>query len=126
VSHPTSLVGTTWRLVSLDARRPPDGPDLTIDFSPTDVSGEGGCNSFGGQYAYRAATGELRLAGLVSTKRACVDAARNDAEAAYFGALDTVDQASIDPGGRLVLSGSDAVLVFEVGPQPVALPPVMP
>lgn len=117
VSHPASLVGTAWRLVSIDGHKPPSSPDVTIAFGPSDISGDGPCNSFGGTYAYDPTIGALQFGPLVSTKRACVDPVLNDAEAAYFGALHGVVGASDDPNGRLVLAGAGPELVFEVGPQ---------
>ena len=123
ISHPTTLAGTTWRLVSIEGRRPPVGPDLTLSFEPDGrVAGEGACNGFGGSFLYEAATGRLRIDDLVSTKRACVEPARNDVETAYFAALRTVADASGDPEGRLVLPGGGAELLLAVGPRPVGPP----
>lgn len=127
VSHPTTLAGTTWRLVSLQGRQPPIGREVTLIFGPNgEVEGDGGCNSFAGIPSYDPATGALRIEQLVSTKRACVEPARNDVEVAYFQALRMVTRASIDAESRLVLQGSAAELVFEVGPRsidPVVTPP---
>jgi heat shock protein HslJ len=123
ISHPTSLAGTTWRLVAIEGRRPPAGPDLTLSFEADGrVAGEGACNGFGGSFLYEAASGRLRIADLVSTKRACVEPARNDVEAAYFAALRAVADASGDSEGRLVLTGAGGELVLEVGPRPVGPP----
>ena len=128
VSHPSSLSGTTWRVVAIQGRQPPVGRDLTLVFGPNgEVEGDGGCNSFGGIPTYVPATGALHIEALVSTKRACVEPARNEVEAAYLQALRTVAVASIDPDGRLVLTGAGAEVVLEVGPQQVGpgvtLPP---
>ncbi|MEO5940238.1 MAG: META domain-containing protein [Candidatus Limnocylindrales bacterium] len=120
VSRPAGLVGTAWRLVSIQGRQPPIGRDVTMIFgSNGEVEGDGGCNSFAGISAYDPTTGALRLEALVSTKRACAEPARNDVEAAYFQALRTVTDASIDAEGRLVLAGPAAELVLAVGPQPI-------
>ena len=117
-SHPATLEMTAWRLVAIQGRQPPAGSDATLHFEAGRVAGNGGCNSFGGSYLYDVATGALAIGDLGSTKRACVEPARNDLEAAYFQALRGVATASVDPDGRLILGGSGAELVFVVGPQP--------
>ena len=123
VSHPVALAGTSWRLVSLQGRVPPGG-DLTIRFGADGrVGGTGGCNSFGGAFGYEAATGLLEIGDLASTKRACAEPARNQAEAAYLVALRGVTEAAGDPDGRLVLTGDGAQLVFEVAGE-VSAPPI--
>ena len=86
-SHPTTLVGTTWRLVTLQGRQPPGDRDLTITFGRTEIAGEGPCNSFGATYGYLPASGALQVGGLVATKRACVEPARSEFEAVYFRGL---------------------------------------
>ena len=124
VSHPVALAGTSWRLVSLGDRVPPPGNDLTIRFGADGrLSGTGGCNSFGGAFGYEAATGLLEIGDLASTKRACAEPARNQAEAAYLVALRGVTEAAGDPDGRLVLTGDGAELVFEVAGE-VSAPPI--
>ena len=115
-SHPTTLVGTTWRLAALEGRQPPGDRDLTITFGRTEIAGEGPCNSFGATYGYLPASGALQVGGLVATKRACVEPARSEFEAVYFRTLGGASDASIDSAGRLVISGSGSEAVFEVGP----------
>lgn len=127
VSHPTWLIGTAWRLVSIQGRQPPIGSDPTLVFGRSgDVSGDGPCNSFGGIFDYDSTGGAIRIGNLLSTKRACLEPARTEAERVYVQALRVVVDASVDQDGRLVLSGSGAELVLEVGPQslgPAVVPP---
>jgi heat shock protein HslJ len=122
VSHPANLAGTTWRLLSVQGRPVPAGPDLTLAFDGDRISGNGGCNSFGGQVTYEPATGVLAVSGLLSTMRACAEAARNDVERVYLAALQGAAVANMDSAGHLVLTGSGAELVFEVGPRQVGAP----
>jgi heat shock protein HslJ len=122
VSHPTSLAGTTWRLLTVQGRPAPAGHEPTITFDGVRVSGDSGCNSFGGQFAYEPATGELRMSNLASTLRDCFEPARIDVEKAYLPALQGAAIASIDSDGHLVLSGPATELVFEVGPRQVVGP----
>ena len=122
ISHPTSLAGSTWRLLTVQGRPVPAGPDLTLVFDGDRVSGNGGCNTFGGQFTYEPATGALAVSGLLSTMRACLEAARNDVESAYLKALQGAAVATMDSAGHLVLTGSGLELVFEVGPRQVGMP----
>ena len=121
-SHPSTLAGTTWRLLTIGRQSVPSGPDLTLEFDGDRISGNGGCNSFGGQFTYEPTTGSFAKSGLLSTMRACVEAARNDVEKAYLSTLQGVDRADVDSAGRLVLSGPGTELVFEVGPREVGVP----
>lgn len=112
-SPPAGLAGTTWRLVSIQDLRPPLGSDVTLAFTASDISGNGGCNTFNGSYALDPASGSLRIGDLGSTKRACVEPGRGDLENAYFAALRGAAAASLDADGRLVVAGAGAKLVFE-------------
>lgn len=115
-SPPAGLAGTTWRLVSIQDLRPPLGPDVTLAFTGSDISGNGGCNAFNGSFAFDPASGSLRIGDLGSTKRACVEPGRGDLENAYFAALRGAVAASLDSDGRLVVAGPGARLVFEPTP----------
>ena len=96
--------------------RPPFGPDVTLAFTGSDISGNGGCNAFNGSYTIDLASGSLHIGDLVSTKRACVEPGRADLENAYFVALRGAVAASLDSGGRLVVAGAGARLAFEPAP----------
>jgi putative lipoprotein len=122
VSRPDTLAGTVWRLVAIGDRPVPAGPDVTLRFGPSEVSGNGSCNAFGGSYAYDATSGAIRIADLVSTKRACIEPGRNELEATYLATLRAASDASIDPDGRLVLTGAGVLLVLEVAGVPTDLP----
>ncbi len=90
----------------------PAGPDIWITFEGGKVSGDGGCNAFGGSYVDDTSDGALRIGELASTKRACVDPVRNDLEAGLFEALRGVAAAGVDGDGHLVLTGAGAELAF--------------
>ena len=122
MAQPNGLANTSWRLVGVGEQLVPADPVVTLLFTSTEASGSGGCNAFGGTFADDPASGELRIQGLVSTKRACVDGPRNEFEAAYFAALQGPLTATVDDAGRLVLIGQDLTLRFEVGPQQGAPP----
>ena len=116
ISHPTTLVGTTWVVVAIGGHAVPAGTTADLGFGPTDLTGDSPCNIFNGPYAYDPASGALRIGSLVSTKRACFDAGFNGVESAFLAALRGASDASIDPDGRLVLGGSAGAIVLGVGP----------
>lgn len=116
ISHPSTLVGTVWQLAAVGRVAVPTGTTASLDFGPTELSGESTCNAFGATYAYGPTTGALRIGNLVSTKRACLDPGFNGIEPAMLAGLRGATDASIDSQGRLVLSGVGAELAFEVGP----------
>lgn len=109
---PLALAGTTWQLVAIDGRQPPAGSRLTLEIAADRVTGNGGCNEFGGALTLDPATGSLAIGDLVSTKRACVDPAANDLEQAYLARLDASTSVALDATGRLVLAGGGGMLIF--------------
>jgi heat shock protein HslJ len=118
-AHPSTLAGTSWRLVAVGRTSVPAGPDVTLEFGDGEMRGTGPCNGFGGPYQYRSETGEIAFGAIVSTKRACVDQGRGQLENALFAAIRSAALASMDETGRLVLTGAGEALTFEVGGQPV-------
>jgi heat shock protein HslJ len=80
------------------------GSTLTAEFSGDEVSGDGGCNTFGGPYT---ATGSSITVGpLTSTLRACADEALNTQEAQYLMALELAASFQVT-GTRLELLRAD-------------------
>ncbi len=115
-----SVVGPTWRLVTLGSDLPA-GPEATITFGADGrVSGTTGCNRFSGTYELASEPGAaqggraLSLSPLATTRMACPPPA-GDRERRVLDALDRADRVAAD-GDRLVLSaGSDRLLTFEAG-----------
>jgi len=104
-----------WRLLDINGiaaipneidRRP------TIRFSADSgrASGNGGCNSYGGQATISGTS--LQVSRVISTKRACVDAALNQQESRFFAALETVDHYSVSSDTLRLLRGSAVALRF--------------
>lgn len=121
-SHPMTLETTRWTVVAIGGRAVAARPEVLLGFDATAVTGSGGCNGFGGAYAYEPGTGSLSITDLVSTKRACVDPVAASVEAAYFEALRGAAGASVDPEGRLVIDGAGPELLLTVAGQPVEIP----
>jgi putative lipoprotein len=111
-----ALANTQWRLVAFGGTGPetPAAPQpaVTLQFrADGQMSGFGGCNSYGGRYDVR--DGTLSMQEIMSTLRACQDAAITQQEARYFGALQTVRRYETGDN-RLRLSSADGatVLIF--------------
>jgi heat shock protein HslJ len=113
-AHPTTLVGSAWRVVAVNGRPPVAGSEPTAVFAATDVKGSSGCNSYGGQYAYDPSSGAISFRDLAMTAMACIEPGRNDFEGIFTPAINQATSASIDPEGRLVLSGPGGEIVLAV------------
>jgi heat shock protein HslJ len=113
-AHPTTLVGTAWRVVAVNGRPPVAGSEPTAAFAATEVKGSAGCNAYGGRYTYDAASGAIAFQDMGATAMACAEPARNDFEGLFTRAISQATSASIDPAGRLVLSGPGGEIVLAV------------
>jgi heat shock protein HslJ len=111
----TPLSTGEWRLLEINGveaiptqvdRRP------TIRFSADSAraSGNGGCNSYGGEATISGSS--LRVSRVISTKRACTDAAMNQQESHFFSVLETVDRYAVSSDTLSLYHGSAAALRF--------------
>jgi heat shock protein HslJ len=104
------LEGTEWRLIEYG---PADAPIATLpDVSITlmfeagnKLGGSGGCNSYGGTYQVDGQT--LSVSDVVSTMRACEDAALTQQESKYLAALGSATS--------FQLSGNDLIIDYDGG-----------
>jgi heat shock protein HslJ len=97
------------------------GHPVTLTVADSRISGQAGCNSYGGKLS--GSNGRFALPeGLTSTMMACTNAALGQLERAYVAALQSVQSASVT-GQRLVLRGPHAELTFTrvTAPPPVAV-----
>jgi heat shock protein HslJ len=113
-ARPTTLTGTVWRVVAINGRPPAAGSEPTAAFAATEVKGSAGCNSYGGQYTYDPATGAIAFGNMAMTAMGCVEPGRGETEAMFTQAISQATAASIDPEGRLVLTGSGGEIVLAV------------
>ncbi|MBL8165028.1 MAG: META domain-containing protein [Anaerolineae bacterium] len=101
------LVGTQWQLLGTA-----EGSSLTLIFGEGgEVSGSGGCNSFGGSYTV--AEGSISFGPLVSTMMACLDDALTEQEQVYFANLQAISSFQI-VGDELTITTGDQTLQFSV------------
>jgi heat shock protein HslJ len=117
-AHPPTLANTAWRAVEINGEPTVAGSEPTATFKIADVTGSGGCNDWFASYRYDPSNGRITFDRLGMTARACAKEAAVTAETKFAKVLTTVNQASIDPAGRLALSGPDGEIVFEVAPLP--------
>ena len=113
-AHPSTLANTAWRAVTINGKPVVAGSEPTANFKVADVTGSSGCNDWFGSYEYDPSTGRLTLSQVGMTARACVDPAPMAVEAAFSQAIVAVESASMDPEGRLVLSGPGGEIVLAV------------
>ncbi len=114
-SSPVPTVDLTtaqWRLAMLNhlPAVPADAanrPWLRFNEKAKNFQGSGGCNSISGPFTQKGES--LHFGRMISTERACTDAALNQQEQAFKFALQNVDRYEVR-GDTLILSvGADAV-----------------
>jgi len=120
--HPSTLNGTVWRAVTINGRQPVAGSEPTAVFGATNVNGSSGCNSYGGTYTYDPSTGTIAFKDVAMTLMLCAQPARNVVESLFTQAFNAAASASIDPQGRLVLSGPAGEIVLVVAGAPAPVP----
>ncbi len=116
---PFSLADTQWTLVSMTrdgvTKTPAAGRNVTLAFSRDGkVSGNSGCNSFGGNYETQGEV--LKISALVSTLMACAENDAMEFEAAYVEALQNA-QLYEKRGAELTITfaNGNGKLVFRQG-----------
>jgi heat shock protein HslJ len=104
-----ALAGTRWRLVEIGGQPPVAGADVTLHFEDGEAEGFGSCNQYRAEYTTSGTT--LSFGPAMSTKRACVEPARNTQETAYLGALGKVASYTATDDRLTLLSASGAPLL---------------
>ena len=95
----------------------PDGLTITAAFSATDISGDGGCNTYRATYVAKS-NGTITIGDIVTTGRLCADDV-NRAEAAYLEALEqAVSYSATTARLRLDTAARTSRLVFAPGISP--------
>jgi heat shock protein HslJ len=105
------LRGREWRLSWVEPfpSMPAGVTTPTLMFGDDDrISGQTGCNSAGGTYTVSG--DRLTIGNVFSTKRACVEQAGNQLEAAYLGALERTRRFRIVDGQLELLDDGGSVV----------------
>ncbi len=100
-----------WTLSTLNNQPLVAGSMITAKFENGEVSGNSGCNSYGGSFS---ASGEkLAISGVMMTEMACLDQPVMDQESAYLKAIEEATSFSI-VDGRLEIQNTsgETTLVF--------------
>lgn len=110
-----TLIDATWVLLSLDGEPLALNSEITLTFDADNgVSGNSGCNSYGGGYTLEGDT--LTFGALFSTLMACMDESLMEQEQAYLRTLEAVTGYTLQ-NHTLTLSTSEGqTLVFEAQP----------
>ncbi|QPC83898.1 META domain-containing protein [Phototrophicus methaneseepsis] len=112
-----SLAGTQWELVAfgdVDGERPVlEETNLTLAFDEEGfVSGNGGCNGFGGNYTADS-EGALSISEIISTMMACADDDATQQESIYLSALQSAMSYEITDEQLIIHYGEATSLIFE-------------
>jgi putative lipoprotein len=103
-----SIVATSWRLSSLGGKDANAAVVSTLTFNDDgNVSGNGGCNSFGGKAALDGA--KIEFGDLFSTMMACEEAKMKQ-EAAFLAALAKTASYKVEGGILTLLDGAGAAV----------------
>jgi heat shock protein HslJ len=111
-SHPTTLDGTIWSVVSVAGRAPVVNSRPSVTFTATEIKGSTGCNGFGGGYRYDGTTGAIAIGeNLLMTEMAC-PGGRDEFETAFIQALAKSTTTTRDADGRLILGGAGGQMIL--------------
>jgi len=107
------LTGTNWELQAITGFQMENNMQKTasLGFSDTAmrVSGNGGCNGFGGDYTLKGKT--LKFGAMMSTMMYCEHGSQT--EKAYLKALTQVNTYKTEDGKLYLLSGDNILLEFK-------------
>jgi putative lipoprotein len=109
------LESTSWELVSFGGTPVMEGTTVTASFADGQVTGEGGCNSYGGSYQVDGENIEFNE--VVMTMMACMEPEGvMDQETAVMAYLNDAQTFEIDADGQLHIYRADGEgLVFAPG-----------
>jgi heat shock protein HslJ len=106
------LDGTAWNLIKINDKDALESTTVTISFDGSDVSGNGGCNHYGGGVT-KDSDGNMEFGMLFMTEMYCLEDGVSDQEYEFFSALDEVMTFESKGGNLLMLNeGGDTILEF--------------
>ncbi len=108
-----NLEGETWVLAKLNGNEPIEGRQPTLEFEAGEVSGNTGCNHYGGSYQIEEET--IQFDGLFNTEMACLDPEGLMAqEQEYLGLLRAVNRFELVDDVLTLITDTGQSLVFEI------------
>lgn len=113
-SDASALFGKRWTLTEMDGTKiSATDPYLEFDRAQRRVSGSGGCNRFSGGFEVSRST--LKFSALMSTKRACLDAEKQEIETTFLTLLQTTTRFDVAGNTLRLYSDRAARLVLTSG-----------
>jgi heat shock protein HslJ len=85
------------------------GTEITATFDAKSISGNGGCNDYGGKY--EADETKIEIGPIAATQRACLEANVTQQESDYFAALELVRTFTLDSNGLTFLRADGGIAV---------------
>lgn len=111
-SSQSNLNGTTWTLTAYKDNPPIAGAQPTLQFENGQVSGNTGCNHYGGSYEVQGDT--IRFGDLFNTEMACLEPEGvMEQEQIYLEMLRSADHFELIDGVLRIYTGSQQTLIYE-------------
>ena len=108
----TRLTGETWVLTTFNNQQAISEHQPTLQFELEQVSGNTGCNHYGGDYQING--DEISFEGIYSTEMACLaPAGLMQQEQTYLELLRSTTRFSLVDGVLTIFAGAEPVLIFE-------------
>ena len=104
------LDGTSWELFAYRKTRPIEDSTITISFEDEQVSGSGGCNSYGGEYQVNG--GRIEFGMLMATAMACADPAMMNQETMFMQFLGDAQRFELTDGQLQIYWSDREALTF--------------
>ena len=105
------LQGTSWDLVTINGHPPVRGSHITISFENGRVSGNSGCNNYGGEY--KVSGDRIEIGVLETTLMACADPAMMDQEGTFTRFLGEAERFEITAGKlQLFAAGGESLYLL--------------
>ena len=106
------LRGTNWVLKEINGAQPVNGTALTIEFAGDQISGNAGCNHFGGNYSIKGET--IRLESIFNTEMACLEPeGAMDQEQVFLEILRSAVRFTQTEAELVIFDDADRSLKFE-------------
>jgi heat shock protein HslJ len=107
-----NLDGTSWVLSTIDETPPIEGTLPALEFEAGQVSGNAGCNRFGG--AYKVKGDSIEFTDLYSTEMFCMDPeGAMEQEELYLDLLRNARRFELGGDRLIIFTGSDQTLTFQ-------------
>jgi heat shock protein HslJ len=104
------LDGTSWELVAIRENRPVKGTHITISFEKGQLSGNSGCNTFGGEYRVRG--NRIEFGVLETTLMACANPVIMEQESMFTQYLGEAGEFEIVDGQLWVYGAGGEAMTF--------------